>query len=110
MKRSAVSNRPRGRCGPALPPRPPAFDPSLTAHRPCVKEAAVSAACTRTLVALALVVCAAPPVTAAPTQGQIARWVRQLGDEDFAVREEATKRLWAAGQAAEAALEAAVKS
>jgi hypothetical protein len=47
---------------------------------------------------------------AKPTAEQIARWIRQLGDNSFAVREDASKKLWAAGQAAEAALEEALKS
>ena len=58
---------------------------------------------------LALLLGAAVVTTAlvaapAPTKEQIARWVAQLGDNDFAVREAATKKLWEAGQPAEAAL------
>jgi tetratricopeptide (TPR) repeat protein len=41
---------------------------------------------------------------------QIAQWVEQLGDNDFKVRENASKKLWQAGAAAESALEKAVKS
>jgi predicted Zn-dependent protease len=53
---------------------------------------------------------AAPARPAKPTREQIARWVQQLGDNDFAAREEASKKLWEAGEAAEAALQEAVKS
>ncbi len=45
-----------------------------------------------------------------PTPQQIARWVAQLGDNDFKLRESASKNLWQAGAAAESALEKAVKS
>src|SRR5205807_6109306 len=49
---------------------------------------------------------AAPP----PSQEDIARWVDQLGDKRFANREQASKQLWAAGQAAEPALGKALQS
>jgi len=49
---------------------------------------------------------AAPP----PSREDIARWVDQLGDKRFASREQASKHLWAAGQAAEPALSAALQS
>ena len=70
---------------------------------------------TSTLAALALAALAvsfpsAAPAPAKPTPEQIAAWVKQLGDNDFAVREEATKRLWQAGEAAESALQAARSS
>jgi hypothetical protein len=79
------------------------------------KEAAVSSACRSTFVALALGALAvsfpaAAPAPAKPTQEQIAQWVKQLGDNDFVRREEATKRLWQAGEAAEAALQGALSS
>src|SRR5262249_24205995 len=46
-----------------------------------------------------------------PTKEQIARWIKDLGHEDFDRREEASKKLEEAGQAAEAALqEAAAKT
>jgi tetratricopeptide (TPR) repeat protein len=50
------------------------------------------------------------PKAPRPTAEQIAAWVKQLGDNRFAAREEASRKLWAAGQAAEAALETAAKS
>jgi Flp pilus assembly protein TadD len=51
-----------------------------------------------------------PPRSAGPTAAQLARWIKQLGDDDFGVRERATARLRAAGPAAEAALEKAAGS
>jgi hypothetical protein len=45
-----------------------------------------------------------------PTPKQIAQWVEELGDNDFKVRENASKNLWQAGAAAEPALEKAAKS
>jgi predicted Zn-dependent protease len=51
---------------------------------------------------------AAPP--AGPTRSQIKRWIADLGDDTFAVREAATTRLRAAGPAAEAMLETAAAS
>ncbi|HEY7326915.1 MAG TPA: hypothetical protein VH592_04720, partial [Gemmataceae bacterium] len=45
-----------------------------------------------------------------PTPKQIAQWVEQLGDNDFKMREDASKKLWQAGAAAEPALEKAIKS
>ena len=62
------------------------------------------------LLGMAVVTTAAIAAPAAPTKEQIAKWVAQLGDNDFAVREQATKKLWEAGQPAEAALQAAAKS
>jgi Tfp pilus assembly protein PilF len=55
------------------------------------------------------VLVAAAPVEK-PTAQQIAQWVQQLGDNKFSVREQASKKLWAAGSAAESALEEAMKS
>jgi tetratricopeptide (TPR) repeat protein len=51
---------------------------------------------------------AAPP--ASPTQWEIKMWVEQLGDDSFEVREEASTKLRAAGEFAEAALEKAADS
>jgi predicted Zn-dependent protease len=45
-----------------------------------------------------------------PGAKQIAQWIQQLSDNRFSVRENASKKLWAAGAAAEAALEEALKS
>src|SRR5262249_13176466 len=45
-----------------------------------------------------------------PTKEQIARWIAELGDDTFAVRERASKQLWEAGEAAEAAVFEATKS
>src|SRR5687767_4802284 len=52
---------------------------------------------------------AAPPATApaAPAPADYALDVRELGSDEFAVRERATRRLWAAGAAAEPALKEA---
>ncbi|HTU94001.1 MAG TPA: hypothetical protein VMF69_28230, partial [Gemmataceae bacterium] len=46
--------------------------------------------------------------TSKPASKQIAQWVEQLGDNDFKVRENASKKLWQAGAAAESALEKAI--
>src|SRR5262249_13128968 len=62
-----------------------------------------------TALALALL-CLTPVRAAEPTKEQIAKWVRDLGDDSFAGREEATKRLGEAGPAAEEAVKAAIKS
>src|SRR5437763_791694 len=59
--------------------------------------------------ALILVSTAAEP-PAPPSQEQIAQWVRQLGADDFSQREEASKKLYEAGEAAEAALQKAAGS
>ncbi len=54
---------------------------------------------------------AAPPkATAKPTREQIARWIEQLGSDDFKVREEASQHLWEAGEAGEPALREAATS
>ena len=61
--------------------------------------------------AVALVCSPQPaPAAAAPSQEEIARWVRQLGDQRFTTREKATQQLWSSGQAAEPALQQALKS
>jgi hypothetical protein len=52
---------------------------------------------------------AAVPGPAAPP-GQIARWIQDLGADDYATRQKASDALWAAGAAAEPALEAALRS
>jgi tetratricopeptide (TPR) repeat protein len=81
-------------------------------HSPFFEEATVSSVCKRSLavllLALAVAAVAAPP--APPSKEQIARWVEQLGDNDFAVREAASKALWEAGRAAETALMQAARS
>jgi tetratricopeptide (TPR) repeat protein len=60
---------------------------------------------------LAVLLC--PVMSAASEQStkeQIARWVKDLGDDSYATRQEASRRLWEAGQAAEEAVAEAVKS
>jgi tetratricopeptide (TPR) repeat protein len=57
--------------------------------------------------ALLLAFLASPLAFTAPTPEQIASWVRDLGADDFRTREDATRKLEEAGQAAEAALERA---
>ena len=47
---------------------------------------------------------------AAPAKEQIAQWIKDLAADDFDKREEASKQLWQAGQAAEAAVLEASKS
>ena len=49
-------------------------------------------------------------VPAAATEQEIAQAIRQLGDNEFAVREQASQFLWKAGKAAEPALKEALKS
>lgn len=61
--------------------------------------------------ALACVLCCvAADSPAKPTSEQIAKWVRQLGDDDFTTREAASKNLYEAGQASESALQEAAGS
>jgi Flp pilus assembly protein TadD len=64
---------------------------------------------TAALVAVLLLPAAAPAQTA-PGKEQIAQWVKDLGDNSFEVREAATRKLWEAGEAAEAAVAEAAKS
>ncbi|HEY7428535.1 MAG TPA: hypothetical protein VH682_30170, partial [Gemmataceae bacterium] len=68
----------------------------------------------RSLLALLVVIGTVFPAAAAPAEKpgakQIAQWIQQLSDNKFSVRESASKKLWAAGSAAEAALEEAMKS
>jgi tetratricopeptide (TPR) repeat protein len=51
---------------------------------------------------------AAPP--ADPTPGQIRRWIEELGDDSFAAREAAMKKLAGAGATAETPLQAALRN
>jgi len=60
------------------------------------------------LFAITLAVAADPPKP--PTAEEIGTAVRQLGDSRYTVREQATKRLWQAGPAAESALRDALKN
>jgi tetratricopeptide (TPR) repeat protein len=50
------------------------------------------------------------PAADAPGKEQVARWIKDLGDGDFNVRESASRKLWEAGRAAEAALAGAAHS
>jgi tetratricopeptide (TPR) repeat protein len=50
------------------------------------------------------------PPAKAPTKEQIKAWIKQLGDDEFDKREEASKKLEEAGEAAEADLTEAAKS
>jgi hypothetical protein len=52
---------------------------------------------------------AVPPAARKATAEEIARWVKELADDDFMTREKAMKQLWEAGAAAETALKQAVK-
>jgi hypothetical protein len=73
------------------------------------KEAIVAVRMVRRFMVLgALGLCAVGAVLAAPPAEEIADAVRRLGDEDFAVREKASRFLWSAGRAAEPALRVAV--
>jgi tetratricopeptide (TPR) repeat protein len=57
----------------------------------------------------ALTAPAADPPAKPPTKEQIAEWVKGLGSDSFEEREKASKALWKAGQAAEAALRQVLK-
>jgi tetratricopeptide (TPR) repeat protein len=46
---------------------------------------------------------------AEPTKAQIAKWIKELGDDSFDVREAASKHLWQAGRSAEEAVQAATQ-
>jgi tetratricopeptide (TPR) repeat protein len=61
------------------------------------------------LMFLVVVPCAAA-TPAKPTAAAIAQWIKQLGDNDFASRQEASRQLWEAGRAAEEALTRAARS
>lgn len=52
----------------------------------------------------------AGPNADAPSRADVGRWVRELGDARFRVRELASERLWKAGHAAESALRRAQNS
>ncbi len=73
----------------------------------------MSYTCDRTLLALCALASMVFPLIAAPltkpSEREVARWIKELGDNDFAVREKASRQLWLAGQAAEAALEKALQ-
>jgi hypothetical protein len=45
-----------------------------------------------------------------PTKDQIARWIRDLGSDDFDTRQSASKQLWQAGRLAEPALQDGLKN
>jgi tetratricopeptide (TPR) repeat protein len=62
-----------------------------------------------TIAAFTLLSLAAEP-PAKPSKAQIAQWVGQLGDDDFSTREEASRKLYEAGEVAEAALQEATGS
>jgi tetratricopeptide (TPR) repeat protein len=50
------------------------------------------------------------PKKSPPTKEQIAKWIRELGDNDFEVRQSASKRLWETGKTSEALLREALSS
>ena len=58
------------------------------------------------LLGLGFALAAAPP----PSKDQIAKWIKQLADNDFDAREEASHKLWEAGEVAEDAVRLAAKS
>jgi tetratricopeptide (TPR) repeat protein len=45
-----------------------------------------------------------------PNDRQVTQWIKELGADDFAAREKATRQLWLAGESAEAALEKALQA
>jgi tetratricopeptide (TPR) repeat protein len=74
------------------------------------KEEAVLSLAKAALFAVTFFVAGGVCARVAQTQDDIARAIRQLGDQNFAVREKALMFLWSAGSAAEPALQAALKS
>jgi tetratricopeptide (TPR) repeat protein len=62
------------------------------------------------LVLAGLLIATASLCAEPPTKEQVARWIKELGDDDFATREQASKSLWQAGSAAESAVFEALKS
>jgi tetratricopeptide (TPR) repeat protein len=62
------------------------------------------------ILCLVMVVTASSARDEKPTAEDIARAVKQLGDDDFETREKASRLLWSAGAAAEPALRAAIKN
>lgn len=67
-------------------------------------------ACGVVVLAVLVAPLAGQPATKAPTKEDVARWIEQLGSDDFDTRELATRKLWEAGALAEAAVEKATKS
>jgi len=61
------------------------------------------------LLAVGLTAAAAEPRAKPPSKEQIAEWIKGLGSDSFDEREKASKALWKAGQAAEAALRQVLK-
>src|SRR5262249_10520506 len=59
---------------------------------------------------VASLLAASPLCAEPPSKEQIARWIKDLGDDDYATREQASKRLWEAGAAAESAVVQALQS
>ena len=62
------------------------------------------------LAVAACVICTAAEPPATPTRDQIAKWVKQLGADDFSAREEASQNLYQAGHDAEGPLQDALAS
>jgi tetratricopeptide (TPR) repeat protein len=89
----------------------PGFSGLRCRRRPA-QEPAMSSAWKAAL-PLVMVLAAVPAAAAAPakaTPAQIARWVEQLGADEFAARQEASRLLWEAGRDAEEALNRAAHS
>src|SRR4051794_32863695 len=93
------------------PRNPPGYDARVNGDGPAPppgatsKEANVSSfRCLPLAALLALVLPLVARAESPPTGEQIAKWVEQLGDASFDVRQKATEALWHAGQPAEAAL------
>src|SRR5262245_11043325 len=64
----------------------------------CMKEMAMASVLRAVVVSLVLLVGAGLGRTAGLGES-INRWVGQLGDDNFGVREQASQKLWAAGRA-----------
>jgi hypothetical protein len=86
------------------------FDVPLRAKEAFVLSSTRGLLLVSSLLLLAVLSSAADAPRPKTTPKQIAQWIEELGDNDFKVRENASKKLWEAGAAVESALEKAVKN
>src|SRR5262249_39593349 len=86
------------------------FRPPVDRRGICWEKEALVSSCLKKLLVLGVFLATGPMGWTAPTKEAIAKKIQELGDDDFSVREAATKFLWEAGKAAEPALREALKS